>query len=184
MFVSKGGAYPSRTSSSSYPPSKAPDRHYPQTLDWAKSHKYPSLLGRRMKRFIRLALDIIWHFLLFLCILYNNEIALAYFRDIYFKGKVQYQLPPCDNLNQLLFILKILFIYFTKQATLMRRATVLSLPFCQFSMVLPSTVSRGSTVAGHLTAKCKIKAVNTKGGSITVLSTSSVWLVWISLFCK
>jgi len=32
------------------------------------------------------------------------------------------------SLDQLIFVLKVLFTFFTKQATLMRRSTVLSLP--------------------------------------------------------
>jgi hypothetical protein len=36
--------------------------------------------------------------------------------------------PPCTSLEQLLFILKILFATFTKQTTLIKRLTVVSLP--------------------------------------------------------
>ncbi len=45
----------------------------------------------------------------------------------YWKGKAQYLLV-LTSLDQLLFKLKILLTSFTKQATLMRRSTVLSLP--------------------------------------------------------
>jgi hypothetical protein len=46
-------------------------------------------------------------------------------RDAQLKGKVQYSLPPLD---QLLIILKTLFNFF-KQAISMRMSTVPSLPF-------------------------------------------------------
>ena len=45
------------------------------------------------------------------------------------KAKAQYSLPPCSNQFRLApFKLKILFTFFTKQATLMWRSNVLSLP--------------------------------------------------------
>jgi hypothetical protein len=46
------------------------------------------------------------------------------------KGKTQYWWPPCTNyLDQLLLVLQTLFTFFKKQATLIRRSAVLSLPF-------------------------------------------------------
>jgi hypothetical protein len=48
----------------------------------------------------------------------------------YWRGKLNtVDLLVLTSLYQLLFILKILFSYVTKQAALMRRSTVLSLPF-------------------------------------------------------
>jgi hypothetical protein len=50
-------------------------------------------------------------------------------REVLQKGKAQYSWPPVlANLDQLFFELRILFTSFTKEATLMRRSTVLSLP--------------------------------------------------------
>jgi hypothetical protein len=52
------------------------------------------------------------------------------YREVLLKGKkAQYvDLLVLTSLNQLLFILKILLTFVTKQPTLMRRSTVLSLP--------------------------------------------------------
>jgi len=44
------------------------------------------------------------------------------------KGKAQYSWPPCSK-DRLLFMLKIFFTIYTKHAILMRRSTILSLPF-------------------------------------------------------
>jgi hypothetical protein len=50
-------------------------------------------------------------------------------RVVLLKGKASViDLLVLTTLYQLIFILKILFTFFTKQATLMRRSTVLSLP--------------------------------------------------------
>ncbi len=50
-------------------------------------------------------------------------------RKALLKGKAQYSWPPCTNLfRSAPFYIKILFPFFTKQATLMRRSIVLSLP--------------------------------------------------------
>jgi hypothetical protein len=47
----------------------------------------------------------------------------------YRRGRLStVDLPVPTSLDQLLLILKILFTYFTKQATLMRRSIVLSFP--------------------------------------------------------
>jgi hypothetical protein len=43
------------------------------------------------------------------------------------EGEDSVQLTP-TSLDQLIFTLKILFTFFTKQATLMRRSTVMNLP--------------------------------------------------------
>jgi hypothetical protein len=50
------------------------------------------------------------------------------------KGKALYSLPPW-----LIFTMKIVFITFTKQATIMRRSTVLTLPL---KLVFPGVIIR------------------------------------------
>ncbi len=58
-------------------------------------------------------------------IMYYFVSTILFYRETLLKGKAQYSWPPCTNLFRLVFI-----IYFlTKQATLKRRSTVLSLPF-------------------------------------------------------
>jgi len=43
------------------------------------------------------------------------------------NGKAQYGLSPCtEKFRSALFIFRILFIFFTKRATLMRRSNILS----------------------------------------------------------
>jgi hypothetical protein len=50
-------------------------------------------------------------------------------REPLLKGKAQYSWPPCNNrFMSAPFIFQILFTFFTKQPTLMRRSTVLRLP--------------------------------------------------------
>jgi hypothetical protein len=50
-------------------------------------------------------------------------------REVLLKGKTQYSWPPCTSLFRWApFKLKIMFMFLTKQATLMRRSTVQSLP--------------------------------------------------------
>jgi hypothetical protein len=59
----------------------------------------------------------------------NLAAAVSYGRESLLKGRLSaVELLVLTSLDQLLFILKILFTFFTKQATLMRRSTVLSLP--------------------------------------------------------
>jgi hypothetical protein len=50
-------------------------------------------------------------------------------REPLLKGKAKYSLPPCNSkFRSAPFLLKIVLVFFTKQRTLMRRSTVLSLP--------------------------------------------------------
>ncbi len=81
---------------------------------------------------------VFWHHVqIFQCLLvppphsnlFSDKLFISSTREVLLKGKAQYSWPPCTKwFNQLLFILQILFTFFTKQATLMRRSTVLSLP--------------------------------------------------------
>ncbi len=68
--------------------------------------------------------------------------GLASTREVLLKGKAQYSWPPCINqFRSAPFILKILLTSSTKQATLMGRSTVLSLPLMLVypaSTLLPS----------------------------------------------
>ncbi len=56
------------------------------------------------------------------------------------KGKAQYNSPPCPNkLRSAALDTTNIIYFFTKQATLMRRSTMLSLPL---HLVFPSTIMK------------------------------------------
>ncbi len=59
--------------------------------------------------------------------------AISIVREVLLKGKAQYSWPPSTNLDQLLFILKILFTFFTKQATLVSLPSQLVFPGLVFT---------------------------------------------------
>ena len=79
------------------------------------------------------------------------------------RGLSTVDLLVLPSLDQLIFQLKILFSFFTKQATLMRRSIVLSL--------LPQLVFPGFKL-NLIREVLLLQAGNTKGGSITVPLTS------------
>jgi len=59
-------------------------------------------------------------------------------REVILKGKTQYSWPPCTNeFKSSHFYIENIFSFFTKQATLLRRSTVLSLSISKYSLVLP-----------------------------------------------
>jgi hypothetical protein len=56
-------------------------------------------------------------------------ISWFYVREVLLRGKTQYSWPPCTNyFRSALFTLKILFSFFTQQATLMRKEVKLYCP--------------------------------------------------------
>jgi hypothetical protein len=82
------------------------------------------------------------------------------------EGTVQLTHLVLTSLDQLLLILKITFVFFTKQATLLRSSTVLSLPL---QLVFPEN---GKTRLGH---PYILRLVWLSQGALTE-EEGSVWL--------
>jgi hypothetical protein len=98
--------------------------HWACQINWEPFNSCSAILDIRSSN-----LDFIFLLLYFCCDVIIYRVSYGEAREALLEGRLNtVDLLVLTSLDQLIFILKILFTCFTQQATLMRRSTVLSLP--------------------------------------------------------